>query len=101
MCESQTLCRTDFTTQGDSQPCRYSLICTNSSTPNKAKPISICSGGKTVRYNVHAARAAMWDARAPTNIALGANATGARDVSAPSSIDQDNETSTKGYKVRS
>ena len=72
-----TQCSTRFTTPGDSQPCRYSPICTNSLTPNSAKPTSIRFGGKIVRCNVLAARATTLDTGARTNIDPGANATGA------------------------
>ena len=41
MCESPTQCRTDFVTPGDSQPCRCSRICTNSSTPKVTNPLAI------------------------------------------------------------
>jgi hypothetical protein len=77
-------CRAGFPTPGDSQPCRCFPISTNSSTLNSAKPTSVCSGGKIVRSNVRAARAAILDSGVPTNIAPGANATGAITASAPS-----------------
>jgi hypothetical protein len=57
---------------------------TTSSTPNRAKRTSVCSGGKSVRCNVLAARATTLDSGVPTNTAPGANATGAMVASAPS-----------------
>jgi hypothetical protein len=59
-------------------------MCTNSSTPNSAKPPSIHSGGKTVRCNVLGVRATTLDAGAHTNIDPDANAPGAIAASAPS-----------------
>ena len=81
MRESPCRCRTRFTIPGDSQSWQCCPICTNFSTLNSARLISIHSGGKTVYSNALGARAIMLDAGAPTNIALGANATGAIAVS--------------------
>jgi hypothetical protein len=55
-------------TPEDAQPYRCSPICITSSTPNSARPISIDSGGQTVRGNVLAARATTLATGACTNL---------------------------------
>ena len=84
MRESPTYCRTGFTTPGDAQPCRCSLICTNSSTPNSAKRTFIRYGGKIVPSSVPDVTARTLIHGGSITIDPGANGTGVTAASAPS-----------------